>query len=95
MPEMRFQIEWPSGEQETYYSPSLVVKDYLAVGESYEVVDFAARCRTALDIASERVRAKYGFACSMAESEAARISAGAARFRGQPEAKVRVLEFVE
>jgi uncharacterized repeat protein (TIGR04042 family) len=95
MPEMRFLIEWPSGEQQTCYSPSLVVKEHLEVGGSYEVDDFAARCQTALAIASERVREKFGFPCTMAQTEASRIAREAARFRGQPGTKVRVLKFIE
>ncbi len=95
MPEMRFVIEWPNGEQRTCYSPSLVVKDYLEVGGSYEVEDFAARCQTALDIASDRVRAKFGFPCTMARAEASQIAVEAARFRGRPGTLVRVLKFIE
>ncbi|XXX76852.1 MSMEG_0570 family nitrogen starvation response protein [Sorangium sp. So ce134] len=95
MPEMRFVIEWPSGEQQVCYSPSLVVKEHLDVGESYPIDDFVSRCRRALDIASERVFKKYGFPCSLARAEAARIASAAARFHGQSGAKVRVLRFVE
>ena len=56
MPEMRFHIRWPDGAVETCYSPSLVVKDFFSPGESYPLADFLQRSRTALDIASERVR---------------------------------------
>jgi uncharacterized repeat protein (TIGR04042 family) len=58
MPEMRFTILWPDGQPESCYSPSLVIKDHLKVGETYELVDFLALCRTALTIASDRVKAK-------------------------------------
>ena len=57
MPEMRFRIRWPDGTPETCYSPSLVIKDYFAVGTDYALVDFLARSRTALSIASDRVKA--------------------------------------
>ncbi|AUX48914.1 hypothetical protein SOCE26_104570 [Sorangium cellulosum] len=95
MPEMRFVIEWPSGEQQVCYSPSLVVKDHIEVGESYDIDDFVARCRTALDIASERVLKKYGFPCNLARAEAARIASAAARWSGQRGVQVRVVRFVE
>lgn len=95
MPEMRFQIEWPNGEQQICYSPSLVMKEHLEIGVSYEIEDFTARCRTALGIASERVRAKYGFPCSLAQAEVSRIAHQAARFQGHPGTKVRVLKFIE
>ena len=50
MPEMRFRIRWPDGSAESCYSPSLVIKDYFAVGTDYALTDFLARSRTALAI---------------------------------------------
>ncbi|GBU18640.1 MULTISPECIES: MSMEG_0570 family nitrogen starvation response protein [Methylobacterium] len=79
MPEMRFHVRWPDGRQEACYSPSLVVKDYLTPGQSYALDDFVEKSRTALTIASERVREKYGFACSSAMDQLARIEAAAKR----------------
>lgn len=95
MPEMHFLIRWPDGSAERCYSPSLVVKDYLAVGESYPLDDFLARAHAALTIASERVKARYGHACSLALAERARIEAGAGRFAGRSDARVRVDAFEE
>jgi uncharacterized repeat protein (TIGR04042 family) len=95
MPEMHFTIRWPDGSVERCYSPSLVIKDYLTPGESYAVADFPARSRTALGIASERVRAKFGVPCSRATSQLARIAAGCERFSGLADASVRVDAFVE
>jgi uncharacterized repeat protein (TIGR04042 family) len=66
MPEVHFEIRWPDGKTERCYSPSSVIEQYLAVGDLYGVSDFVERVRAALSIASERVRAKYGFACSSA-----------------------------
>ncbi|MBY0259451.1 MSMEG_0570 family nitrogen starvation response protein [Methylobacterium sp.] len=77
MPEMRFHVRWPDGRREACYSPSLVIKDYLAPGETYPLDDFVAKARTALTIASERVREKYGFACSSALDQLQRIEAAA------------------
>lgn len=79
MPEMHFHIRWPDGRREACYSPSLVVKEFMAVGESYALDDFVEKTRTALTIASERVRARYGFACTSAMAQLARIEAGAKR----------------
>jgi uncharacterized repeat protein (TIGR04042 family) len=95
MPEMRFRIRWPDGKVETCYSPSLVVKDYLAPGESYPLTDFVERSRTALAIASKRVEEKYGFACSRAAAQLSRIESAAASFAGFPNARVRVDAFDE
>lgn len=81
MPEMRFHIRWPDGRREACYSPSLVVKDFLDPDTAYPVATFVARCREALGIASERVRARYGFPCARALAQLARIEAAA---REQP-----------
>lgn len=80
MPEMRFVIRWPDGRRETCYSPSLVVRDFFNEGESYPLDDFLLRARTALNAASERVRQRYGHACSLALGQLARIEARAAAF---------------
>ena len=83
MPEMRFVIRWPDGRRESCYSPSLVVREYLREGASYPLDDFLARVRTALNIASQRVEAKYGHACSLALGQLARLETGAAAFAEQ------------
>jgi len=94
MPEMHFHVEWPNGRLERCYSPSYVVEEHLSVGQAYAVDEFVARARTALEIASERVRAKYGFACSSALDQLRAIEATAAELAPAERAgTVRVLEF--
>lgn len=78
MPEMHFSVRWPDGGEMRCYSPSLVVRDYLEVGARYTVAEFMDRSRTMLNIGSERVRAKYGFACSAAMDQLATLEARAA-----------------
>jgi uncharacterized repeat protein (TIGR04042 family) len=95
MPEMRFRIRWPDGSSESCYSPSVVIKDYFAVGTDYALADFLARSRTALRIASERVKAKYGSPCRRALAQLARIEAAANAFTGVPDARVAVDGFDE
>lgn len=95
MPEMRFQIRWPDGFEEACYSPSLVVREHLTVGESYPLADFIERCRTALSIASERVRARYGVPCSRALGQLASLEAKALRLKDHPGGDVAVLAFEE
>jgi uncharacterized repeat protein (TIGR04042 family) len=90
---MRFHIRWPDGNTETCYSPSLVVKDFFALGESYPLADFLARSRTALGIASDRVKAKYGRPCSLATAQLARIETAAESFADSPNARVTVDAF--
>lgn len=95
MPEMRFTIRWPDGGIEECYSPSLVVKDHLEPGRSYPLAEFRDRSRTALSIASDRVRARYGFPCSRALAQIGRIDAGSRRFEDTPDAEVGILSFQE
>ena len=95
MPEMRFIIRWPDGRQESCYSPSLVIKDFLREGESYPVSDFLQRSREALQTASERVKSKYGYPCSLALGQLARIEATATQFEGQDAARVACEAFLD
>lgn len=94
MPEMHFRVEWPNGHVVRCYSPSYVIEEHLAEGSTYTVADFVARARAALEIASERVRAKYGFACSSALDQLRAIEETAAALApADRERPVRVLEF--
>ena len=95
MPEMHFQIRWPDAREERCYSPSLIIKEYVEIDHDYPLDDFMTRMREALQIASERVRAKYGFACSSARAQMERLETRAAHFSDEPEARVRVLQFIE
>jgi uncharacterized repeat protein (TIGR04042 family) len=95
MPEIRFQIEWPDGQQELCYSPSLVVKEYFTPATDYTIADFVTRSRTALQEASDRVQAKFGFPCSLALGQLQRIETTSARYADPESAIVKVLQFVE
>jgi uncharacterized repeat protein (TIGR04042 family) len=93
MPEMRFVVRWPDETVMACYSPSLVVREHLQVGREYSLDEFLERSRAALTIASERVREKYGFACSNAAAQLAEIDRTAARFAELPGGSVRVEAF--
>ncbi len=95
MPEIRFQIQWPDGRQETCYSPSLVVKKYFEPGHSYPLEDFVARAREALTIASDRVQAKFGFPCSLAIGQLQAIETTARRYQTLDQPTVQLLQFLE
>ncbi len=73
MPEVLFTILLPDGVKKNCYSPSTVVRDYFKEGEEVAVSEFLTRSRKAYAIASERVMAKYGFACSSASVQLAEI----------------------
>jgi uncharacterized repeat protein (TIGR04042 family) len=95
MPEMHFHVRWPDESLDVCYSPSLVIKDHLVVGVTYPLADFRKRCRLALTIAAERVKEKYGFLCSRALGQLARIEQTAGRFDALPGAAVTIVSFEE
>lgn len=80
MPEMTFDVRWPDGRVQSCWSPSLVVHDHLETGRSYTVREFSRRTTLALDIASERVREKFGFACTSALATQGEIATAAAAY---------------
>jgi uncharacterized repeat protein (TIGR04042 family) len=73
MPEIVFTVQLPDGITKECYSPSTVVLKHFRQGEEMSVAEFLARSRKAFPAASERVRAKFGFACSSAAAELAAI----------------------
>ena len=95
MPEIRFQIRWSDGTHDSCYSPSLVVKEYFNPNTDYELEDFVQRTRTALNIASDRVKAKYGRPCGLALCQLEEIEEKAKKFAHLPDAKVQVIGFIE
>jgi uncharacterized repeat protein (TIGR04042 family) len=92
MPAMHFRIQWPDGSEADCYSPSTVVAEYFKPGQHYPLADFVERARQALSIGSERVREKYGFACSAAMDQLEQIERDAQPFIDAPDAAVTVLE---
>ncbi|MEM9091304.1 MAG: MSMEG_0570 family nitrogen starvation response protein [Cyanobacteria bacterium P01_F01_bin.53] len=94
MPEINFQIQWPDGQEELCYSPSLIVKEYFEPGTAYTVTEFVTRSRESLTIASDRVQEKYGFPCSRALGQLRRIETTAQQYATLPdEGEVTVLRF--
>ena len=94
MPEMHFTIEWPNGKRQRCYSPSYIIEDFLDAGGAYPVVDFLARAGAALEGASERVRERYGFACSSALDQLRELERSSAELSESERARdVRVLAF--
>ena len=89
MPEVRFQLEWPDGQSSTLYSPSTVILEYLKPGDSMRVSELESLGVTALRAASERVRARYGFACTRTDEEESQLRQLIARYK--PDQNVRVI----
>ncbi|MFJ7242859.1 MSMEG_0570 family nitrogen starvation response protein [Streptomyces olivaceus] len=90
MPELYFHVRWPDGEIQRCYSPSTVVEDYFTAGSAYDLDDFLHRSRTALGIAGDRVKEKYGFFCTGASDQLAQIERTAAAHASRPGATVTV-----
>jgi uncharacterized repeat protein (TIGR04042 family) len=90
MPEVIFTIQLPDGLTKECYSPSTVVLRHFLRGEEMSVAEFLARSRKAFPAASERVRAKFGFACSSAASQLANIEEWTRAYAS--DAKIRILD---
>lgn len=69
MPEVHFTIRLPGGQTRQCYSPSTVIRDYFRPSEEMSASEFLARSRKAMGAASDRVRAKHGFACASAAAQ--------------------------
>ncbi|NER82839.1 MAG: hypothetical protein F6K42_25445 [Leptolyngbya sp. SIO1D8] len=59
------------------------------------MADFLSRSRTALNIASDRVQAKYGFPCGRAMGQLQQIENTSAQYQSLEAPTVRILQFVE
>ena len=95
MPEINFKIQWPDGTQQTCYSPSLVVKQYFSPGEKYRLTEFVEKSRTALNMASDRVKKAYGFSCSRALGQIQQIESAASKYENSSEFIVLFIDFLE
>lgn len=81
MPAVNFIVRWPNGEEESCYSPSTVIHEYLKAGEKYSLDDFMSLSEEALLNASERVRERFGYECSAAKDQLKVIRNRIAQFR--------------
>ena len=93
MPEVTFHVRWPDDTTTRCYSPSSTTRDYFEPGRAYPLAEFVKLSRTALQLASERVRQRYGYACSSAASQLADIEHRAQRYEQLLEPTVTVVGF--
>ncbi|MEE3317775.1 MAG: MSMEG_0570 family nitrogen starvation response protein [Pseudomonadota bacterium] len=91
MPETYWTVRWPDGQEERLYSPSTVIAELFSAGTEYPVDEFLHRSRIGLERASNRVAARYGFACSSAMAQLDRIEARIATLTTDSEAKIACL----
>lgn len=80
MPAMHFVVCWPDGSKDTCYSPSTTIEKYLQVNHPYPLDEFVTTSTRALDEASERVKAKFGYFCSSALDQSSAITLKAQQF---------------
>jgi uncharacterized repeat protein (TIGR04042 family) len=73
MPEVILEFRWPDGEASSFYSPSTVVYEFLKPGDTLSIAELEQKGLAALSEASERVRARYGFACTRTDEEALKL----------------------
>lgn len=78
MPVVIFELEWPDGTRQRCTSPSTVIYEHLRAGQALPVGDLVATTHRAMAAASERVRARYGFACTAAAAQQEAIEQAAA-----------------
>jgi uncharacterized repeat protein (TIGR04042 family) len=91
MPEVWFEVQWPDGSSNVCYSPSTAVERYIAKGQRYTIQSFLEVARPALEEASQRVEAKFGYRCSSAEDQLRQIEEIARRIGIETPGEVTVL----
>ncbi|MCA1288611.1 MSMEG_0570 family nitrogen starvation response protein [Salipiger bermudensis] len=95
MPETYWTVRWPDGAEERLYSPSSVVAELFEPGTSYPVEEFLTRARIAMERASNRVAAKYGFACSSAMAQLDSIETRITQFKDADGAEIACLAITQ
>ena len=89
------RIEWSDGTQQDCYSPSLSIKKYFMAGAEYDLEEFVEQARIALNQASERVQAAFGYSCSKAMAQLQQLKTKAEEYRGVSKSKVKILGFTD
>lgn len=89
MPQTSLTVRWPDATARSYYSPSTCVHTHFKPGDTHTVEAFLRLSRVAWHEASERVAAKYGFACTGAAAALAEVESDGAD--QPPGAEVTVL----
>lgn len=90
MPEVYLNIEWPDAQPDRLYSPSTVIMQYFKAGDEFSVSSFEEKVTMALQMASKRVYERFGFECTSAMAELARIRKLAAHFEDRSQ-KVKII----
>lgn len=89
MPAVHYTVELPDGTERLCYSPSTVIHDHFKAGEAMAMAEFLTRSQAALHAASDRVRQRFGFACSSAMDQLSEIEDWGRLYK--PDQTVRIL----
>ncbi len=91
MPAVHYMVELPDGTQCHCYSPSTIIHDYFKAGDAMAMGEFVTRSRTALNAASERVRQRFGFACSSAMDQLSEIEGWGRAYKADQTVRILTL----
>ena len=91
MPEVVLQLCWPDGDASSFYSPSTVIYDFFKPGDTLSIAELEQKGLAALEEASERVRARYGFACTRTDEEAVKLKKKIAKYSASENVRISAL----
>ena len=74
MPETYLRVQLPDEKEEIIYSPSTVITQYFEKASVLSLDDFQNQCSKALNHASKRVYERFGYECTSALGELARVN---------------------
>src|ERR1700722_14754806 len=90
MPEVELVIRWADGHTQSGRSPSRAIERWLVEHAVYPRNELAQRLRHGLAEASDRVRQRYGYACTVAAQLSEELMHGAAVHGVAPDAPATV-----
>lgn len=95
MPQMYFHVKWPDDEHQACYSPSSIITRYFSAGQTYPLTDFVQISEEALNEASERVKATYGYYCSSAMDQLQSIKMKAKEYEGVDNPQITIIKITD
>ena len=74
MPETYLRVQLPDEQEEAIYSPSTIITQYFEKSTIISLDEFQSQCSKALTHASKRVYERFGYECTSAMGELARVN---------------------
>lgn len=95
MPETYLRVQLPDNKEEIIYSPSTIITQYFQKATEISLDEFQNQCSKALNHASKRVYERFGYECTSAMGELARVNTLVTNIRNnsdpKEELKVKIL----